>query len=94
MGEAPFHVALLSGGAAGTTVDIVLFPLDTLKTRMQSSQGFMKAGGFRGIYKGISAAASGSAAALSQVGTLYTSLVLLAYGANALFRTQYGFDLA
>ena len=61
MSETPFHVALLSGGAAGTTVDVVLFPLDTLKTRMQSPQGFIKAGGFRGIYKGLSAAAMGSA---------------------------------
>lgn len=53
--------ALLAGGIAGTTVDVVLFPLDTLKTRLQSSQGFVKAGGFRGIYKGLSAAAVGSA---------------------------------
>ena len=54
-------VALMAGGAAGMTVDVVLFPLDTLKTRLQSSQGFIKAGGFRGIYNGLSAAAVGSA---------------------------------
>lgn len=53
--------ALVAGGIAGTTVDVVLYPLDTLKTRLQSSQGFIKAGGFRGIYKGLSAAAVGSA---------------------------------
>lgn len=46
---------------AGTAVDVALFPLDTIKTRLQSSQGFFKAGGFRGIYKGLSAAAIGSA---------------------------------
>ena len=26
--------ALLAGGVAGTTVDLVLFPLDTIKTRL------------------------------------------------------------
>ena len=46
---------------AGTAVDVILFPLDTLKTRLQSVEGFVKAGGFRGIYSGIASAASGSA---------------------------------
>ncbi len=46
---------------AGTSVDVALFPLDTIKTRLQSSQGFIKAGGFNGVYKGLSAAAAGSA---------------------------------
>ena len=46
---------------AGTSVDVALFPLDTIKTRLQSSEGFFKAGGFRGIYNGLSAAAIGSA---------------------------------
>ena len=36
-------------------------PIDTLKTRLQSAEGFFKAGGFRGIYSGLSAAALGSA---------------------------------
>uniref|UniRef100_A0A7S2Y3T2 S-adenosylmethionine mitochondrial carrier protein n=1 Tax=Fibrocapsa japonica TaxID=94617 RepID=A0A7S2Y3T2_9STRA len=56
-----FLVNLLSGGCAGTSVDVALFPLDTIKTRLQSSEGFVKAGGFRGIYRGLSAAAAGSA---------------------------------
>jgi solute carrier family 25 S-adenosylmethionine transporter 26 len=59
--EPSFLVSLLSGGVAGTTVDVALYPLDTIKTRLQSSQGFIKAGGFRGVYKGLSAAAVGSA---------------------------------
>ncbi|XP_072014525.1 mitochondrial S-adenosylmethionine carrier protein-like isoform X1 [Amphiura filiformis] len=54
-------VALLSGGIAGTAVDVSLFPLDTVKTRLQSQQGFFKAGGFRGIYAGIGPAVLGSA---------------------------------
>lgn len=57
----PFTTALLAGGIAGTTVDLTLFPLDTLKTRLQSAEGFFAAGGFRGIYRGIGSAALGSA---------------------------------
>lgn len=54
--------AALGGGAvAGTVTDIALYPLDTLKTRLQSPEGFIKAGGFRGTYKGLGAAAIGSA---------------------------------
>ena len=54
-------VALLSGGVAGTAVDVTLFPLDTIKTRLQSGQGFVKSGGFRNIYAGLGPAALGSA---------------------------------
>lgn len=46
---------------AGLFVDVILFPLDTLKTRLQAAQGFRKAGGFGGIYKGIGPQAIGSA---------------------------------
>jgi solute carrier family 25 (mitochondrial S-adenosylmethionine transporter), member 26 len=56
-----FLSALICGGLAGTSVDVTLFPIDTLKTRLQSPQGFRKAGGFRGIYNGLGAAAIGSA---------------------------------
>jgi solute carrier family 25 S-adenosylmethionine transporter 26 len=59
--KTPFWVSLVSGGIAGTTVDICFYPLDTVKTRMQSVEGFWKSGGFRGIYNGLSAAAIGSA---------------------------------
>jgi solute carrier family 25 S-adenosylmethionine transporter 26 len=57
----PFQTALLAGALAGTTVDLSLFPLDTLKTRLQSSQGFFPSGGFRGIYRGVGSALVGSA---------------------------------
>lgn len=53
----PFFKA---GGVAGVSVDLILFPLDTIKTRLQSPQGFNKAGGFRGIYAGVPSAAIGS----------------------------------
>ena len=50
----------VAGGLAGLAVDLCLFPLDTMKTRLQSEQGFFKAGGFSGIYKGIGSVLSGS----------------------------------
>lgn len=56
-----FQSALLAGALAGTTVDLSLFPLDTLKTRLQSSAGFFPSGGFSGIYRGIGSAVVGSA---------------------------------
>jgi len=57
----PFTAALLSGGLAGTTVDLSLYPLDTLKTRLQSHTSFRAAGGFSGIYAGVGSAIIGSA---------------------------------
>ncbi|KAM4582207.1 mitochondrial S-adenosylmethionine carrier protein isoform 1-T1 [Fundulus diaphanus] len=55
-----FVASLVAGGCAGMSVDLTLFPLDTIKTRLQSQQGFHKAGGFRGIYAGVPSAAVGS----------------------------------
>ena len=57
----PFNHALLAGALAGTTVDLTLFPLDTLKTRLQSASGFFASGGFTGIYRGVGSAVVGSA---------------------------------
>ncbi|KAI8873211.1 mitochondrial carrier [Ramicandelaber brevisporus] len=71
--------ALLSGAMAGLSVDVALFPLDTLKTRLQSKQGFRAAGGFRGVYNGLSSAVIGSApgAALFFVGYEKTKAALV-----------------
>ncbi|XP_037760352.1 S-adenosylmethionine mitochondrial carrier protein isoform X6 [Chelonia mydas] len=60
MDRAEFWVSLMAGGIAGMCVDLVLFPLDTIKTRLQSPQGFKKAGGFREIYAGVPSVAVGS----------------------------------
>jgi hypothetical protein len=46
---------------AGTSVDLLFFPIDTVKTRLQSAQGFAKAGGCTGIYKGVGSVIVGSA---------------------------------
>ncbi|KAK4980868.1 S-adenosylmethionine transporter [Elasticomyces elasticus] len=59
--ESTFLRSLLAGAVAGTTVDTSLYPLDTLKTRLQSSAGFRASGGFRGVYAGIGSAIVGSA---------------------------------
>ncbi|KAK0511969.1 hypothetical protein JMJ35_005097 [Cladonia borealis] len=59
--KSPFTRALLAGALAGTTVDLSLYPIDTLKTRLQSSAGFHASGGFRGIYAGVGSALIGSA---------------------------------
>jgi hypothetical protein len=39
----------------------MFYPIDTIKTRLQSQQGFVKAGGFKGIYKGVGSVGVGSA---------------------------------
>ncbi|XP_022903468.2 S-adenosylmethionine mitochondrial carrier protein homolog [Onthophagus taurus] len=62
MSEKNLYISSLFGGAAaGLSVDMILFPLDTIKTRLQSAQGFRNSGGFSGIYKGIGPQAIGSA---------------------------------
>lgn len=61
MTQSNFTPALLAGALAGTTVDLTLFPLDTLKTRLQSSAGFLASGGFTGVYRGVGSAIIGSA---------------------------------
>ena len=53
--------SLIAGGLAGISVSLALFPIDTLTTQLQSPHGFLAAGGFRGVYRGVLAAAIGSA---------------------------------
>ncbi|KAL1117182.1 hypothetical protein AAG570_004509, partial [Ranatra chinensis] len=63
-----------AGAVAGLVVDVALFPLDTLKTRLQSQFGFWKSGGFRRIYKGIGPTAIGSAPCAAVFFTTYNGL--------------------
>ena len=42
-------------------MDLLFFPIDTVKTRLQSSQGFRRAGGLTGVYKGVGSVIVGSA---------------------------------
>eukprot|EP00729_Bicosta_minor_P017450 gene17450-24384_t len=50
--EPSFKTSLLSGAIAGVMVDVSM---------LQSPEGFVKAGGFTGVYRGLGAAAIGSA---------------------------------
>ncbi|QLG71388.1 hypothetical protein HG535_0B04300 [Zygotorulaspora mrakii] len=56
-----FLVSLLSGAAAGTSTDLVFFPIDTLKTRLQAKGGFFANGGYHGVYRGLGSAVVASA---------------------------------
>ena len=55
-----FAMAVLAGGFASATVDVSIYPLDTLKTRLQAPQGFQRAGGTTGLFRGVMAAAVGA----------------------------------
>eukprot|EP01064_Diplonema_japonicum_P028250 TRINITY_DN428_c1_g1_i11.p1 TRINITY_DN428_c1_g1~~TRINITY_DN428_c1_g1_i11.p1 ORF type:complete len:274 (+),score=34.97 TRINITY_DN428_c1_g1_i11:495-1316(+) len=59
--EFSFWRSLVAGAVAGTAVDVILFPLDTVKTRIQSPQGFKGSGGFKGVYRGLGPVLIGSA---------------------------------
>ncbi|GAA5824430.1 hypothetical protein JCM11251_000419 [Rhodosporidiobolus azoricus] len=72
--QTPFLTALLAGALAGSSVDTLFFPIDTLKTRLQSQQGFVAAGGFKGVYRGLGSAVVGSAPGASFFFTTYETL--------------------
>lgn len=59
---------------AGMTVDLLFYPIDTIKTRLQSAQGFLAAGGFKGVYRGLGSTAVGSAPGASVFFTTYESM--------------------
>ncbi|CEP61727.1 Pet8p LALA0_S03e09516g [Lachancea lanzarotensis] len=65
MSNAAFVASLLAGAAAGTSTDLVFFPIDTLKTRLQAVGGFFANGGYHGIYRGLGSAVVASAPSAS-----------------------------
>uniref|UniRef100_A0AC34FEN8 S-adenosylmethionine mitochondrial carrier protein n=1 Tax=Panagrolaimus sp. ES5 TaxID=591445 RepID=A0AC34FEN8_9BILA len=72
---------LISGAAAGLSVDLSLYPIDTIKTRLQSSQGFIKSGGFKNVYRGMGSVAVGSAPGAALFFTTY-------YAGKQIFKTE------
>lgn len=69
-----FLTSLISGGLSGLSVDLLLYPIDTIKTRLQSPSGFHAAGGIKGVYKGIGSVAVGSAPGAGVFFCVYDSL--------------------
>jgi solute carrier family 25 S-adenosylmethionine transporter 26 len=72
--EIPVFKSLVAGGMAGLSVDTLLFPLDTLKTRLQSTRGFIPSGGFKNIYRGLSSSIIGSVPSASLFYLTYDSM--------------------
>ncbi|EGG02969.1 uncharacterized protein MELLADRAFT_117468 [Melampsora larici-populina 98AG31] len=68
---ASFSRSVVSGAMAGLTVDLFFYPLDTLKTRLQSQAGFITSGGFKGVYRGLGSVAVGSAPGAALFFTTY-----------------------
>ncbi|KDN43096.1 mitochondrial carrier [Tilletiaria anomala UBC 951] len=69
-----FSSALMAGACSGLSVDLLFYPIDTIKTRLQASQGFLAAGGFSGIYKGLGSVAVGSAPGAATFFVTYETL--------------------
>jgi len=57
---APDSVTAIAGAIAAVGAKVSLFPMDTIKTRLQAPGGLFAHGGFKGIYKGVGAIAAGS----------------------------------
>lgn len=77
-----FTTSLMAGALSGLSVDLLFYPIDTLKTRLQSSQGFWRSGAFTGIYRGIGSVAVGSAPGAACFFVTYERLKPLLIGVN------------
>uniref|UniRef100_A0AAF5PRS9 Mitochondrial carrier protein n=1 Tax=Wuchereria bancrofti TaxID=6293 RepID=A0AAF5PRS9_WUCBA len=73
-----FGRPLFCGATAGLVVDLTLYPLDTIKTRLQSSEGFAAAGGLRNIYRGMGSVVIGSAPSAALFFSTYNTLKRIA----------------
>ena len=51
---------IIAGAAAGFAVDCLIHPIDTIKTRSMSAQGFRASGGLSTLYRGFSVTLLGS----------------------------------
>ena len=58
-----FFVSVLAGGLAGTSIDFVLFPIDSIKTRLQASSNkadFVKSSEAVSKFRGLTSAMAAS----------------------------------
>lgn len=76
----PFLMELIAGGCCGLAVDSCLFPIDTCKTRLQSEEGFIKAGGFKDIYNGLLPVLAGSVPIAATFFCIYAIVKSVLYG--------------
>ncbi|GFO41106.1 S-adenosylmethionine mitochondrial carrier protein [Plakobranchus ocellatus] len=84
-----FKDILVAGGVAGTAVDAMLFPLDTIKTRLQSEVGLKSSGGFKGLYAGLLSVLLGSAPSAALFFLAYeTSKTILGSDGNGSYLYQ------
>lgn len=58
--EQPKWKVLVAGSVSGLVVDTTLYPVDTIKSRLQSKSGFLKSGGFKHLYRGLPPVLAGS----------------------------------
>jgi len=56
----PDSVTAAAGAIASMGAKVSLFPMDTIKTRLQAPGGIFAHGGFRGVYRGVGAIVAGS----------------------------------
>ena len=83
-----FITASLSGGIAGTSIDLVLFPIDSIKTRLQASstqKNFIQSAADISKYKGL---ASAMAASFPCAATFWLSYEYSKYAIRQLLPTQ------
>jgi len=76
---------LIAGGIAGCAVDVFLYPIDTLKTRLQAATGFRQAGGLTGLWRGVSVPALAGMPASAVFWAVYAPMkqhLQLATGSN------------
>ncbi len=58
-----FIVATLAGGLAGTSIDLALFPVDSIKTRLQAShqtKNFVESASNVSKFRGLASAMAGA----------------------------------
>lgn len=85
--------SFVAGAAAGLVVDVGLFPIDTIKTRLQSAGGFRANGGFRDVYKGLGVVTMGSVPGGAVFFTVYDGVcekLLRRLGENSLDNGRLG----
>ncbi|KAG7561842.1 hypothetical protein FFLO_02743 [Filobasidium floriforme] len=69
-----FSQALSASLIAGTSTDLIFYPLDTIKIRLQAKEGFWKNGGFKGVWKGVGSVVVGSGPGAAAFFTTYEYL--------------------